>query len=161
MFPMKGVSMQRQLFAYTVIYEEDPETHSICASVPALDLATYGESIEEARCRMREALELHLEGMLEELLPIAPDILQSERLTVEVGIPCFAGGSDMRASEVIRILLHNGFIERKSRGGHRQFVRSIPAPKRLATVPYHTGDVPKPVLRRIATQSGKSPDEFR
>jgi predicted RNA binding protein YcfA (HicA-like mRNA interferase family) len=67
----------------------------------------------------------------------------------------------MRASEVIRILLRNGFVERKAKGGHRQFVRSDPLPKRLVTVAYHTGDVPKHNLRRIATQSGKSPDEFR
>lgn len=67
----------------------------------------------------------------------------------------------MTAREVIAILQRNGFVERKSRGGHRQFVRSQPPPKRLATVPYHGGDVPKPVLKRIATQSGKSPDEFR
>ncbi len=67
----------------------------------------------------------------------------------------------MKASEVIRILLRNGFRERKSKGGHRQFVRSDPPPKRLVTVAYHSGDIPKHDLRKIATQSGKSPDEFR
>ena len=67
----------------------------------------------------------------------------------------------MRAQEVIRILLRNGFLERKSKGGHRQFVRALPAPKRLVTVAFHTGDIPKYNLRRIATQAGKSPDEFR
>jgi predicted RNA binding protein YcfA (HicA-like mRNA interferase family) len=67
----------------------------------------------------------------------------------------------MRPDEVIRILQRNGFRERKAKGGHRQFVRSEPPPKRLVTVPYHKGDVPKHVLRRIATQAGKSPDEFR
>jgi predicted RNA binding protein YcfA (HicA-like mRNA interferase family) len=67
----------------------------------------------------------------------------------------------MRAQEVIRILLRNGFVERKAKGGHRQFVRGLPLPKRLVTVAYHSGDVPKHNLRRIATQAGKSPDEFR
>ena len=67
----------------------------------------------------------------------------------------------MRPEEVIRILLRNGYVERKSKSGHRQFVRATPPPKRLVTVPYHSGDVPKPILRKIATQSGKSPDEFR
>ncbi len=67
----------------------------------------------------------------------------------------------MRASEVIRILLRNGFVERKAKGGHRQFVRANPPPKRLVTVAYHTGDMPKHDLRKIAAQSGKSPDEFR
>jgi predicted RNA binding protein YcfA (HicA-like mRNA interferase family) len=60
----------------------------------------------------------------------------------------------MRASEVIRILLRNGFVERKAKGGHRQFVRSAPPPKRLVTVAYHTGDMPKQDLRKIATQAG-------
>src|SRR5258708_4831344 len=66
----------------------------------------------------------------------------------------------MRASEVIRILLGNGFVKRKAKGGHRQFVRTEPPPKRLVTVAYHTGDLPKHTLRRIATQSGKRADEF-
>ena len=67
----------------------------------------------------------------------------------------------MRASAVIRILERNGFVERKARGGHRQFVRSEPPPRRLVTVAYHTGDLPKPTLRRIIAQSGKSASEFR
>jgi predicted RNA binding protein YcfA (HicA-like mRNA interferase family) len=37
----------------------------------------------------------------------------------------------MRAQEVIRILLRNGFMERKAKGGHRQFVRGLPLPNAL------------------------------
>ena len=66
----------------------------------------------------------------------------------------------MRASEVIRILLRHGFTERKSKGGHRQFVRTDPPPKRLVTVACHPGDIAKHDLRKIASQSGISPDEF-
>ena len=66
----------------------------------------------------------------------------------------------MRPGEAIRILLRNGFVERKSKGGHRQFVRAEPPPRRLATVAYHSGDVPRHNLKRIATQAGKSPEEF-
>lgn len=40
----------------------------------------------------------------------------------------------MRPEEVIRILRRNGFVERKSKSGHRQLVRSQPPPKRLVTV---------------------------
>ena len=71
-------------FTYTVVYEHDPETGAICASVPALDLGTYGASLEEARTRLREALELHLEGLLDEKMSIPADVLATERLTVEV-----------------------------------------------------------------------------
>jgi len=66
----------------------------------------------------------------------------------------------MRPEEVIRILERNGFTQRKAKGGHRQLVRKQPPPPRLATVPYHSGDVPKPTLKKIAAQAGKSIDEF-
>ncbi|MBI3461629.1 MAG: type II toxin-antitoxin system HicA family toxin [Planctomycetes bacterium] len=66
----------------------------------------------------------------------------------------------MKAREVIRVLLRNGFAERKAKGGHRQFVRAEPPPKRLVTVAYHTSDIPKPTLRKIAVQSGKDLSEF-
>lgn len=78
------VPMAKQVFTYTVVYEQDAETGYICASVPALELGTHGRTFDEARLMMREALELHLEGLLEEHMPIPPDVLQSERLTVEV-----------------------------------------------------------------------------
>ncbi len=75
--------MATQRFSYTVVYENDPETGYVCASVPALDLATHGRSMEEAQAMIREALELHLKGMLEENIPpIPPDILTSELVTV-------------------------------------------------------------------------------
>lgn len=66
----------------------------------------------------------------------------------------------MRPAEVIRILLHNGFVERKSKSAHRQLIRSTPPPYRLVTVPYHRGDVPRPVLKSIAVQAGKPLAEF-
>ena len=64
--------MAHQAFGYTVVYERDPETGHICASVPALDLASHGRYLADARAMIREALELHLEGLIEEGLPI-PD----------------------------------------------------------------------------------------
>jgi predicted RNA binding protein YcfA (HicA-like mRNA interferase family) len=67
----------------------------------------------------------------------------------------------MKPGEVIRILLRNGFVERKAKGGHRQFIRSDPPPRRLVTVAYHPRDLSKHNLHRIALRSGKSPDEFR
>ncbi|MBL8798887.1 MAG: type II toxin-antitoxin system HicB family antitoxin [Planctomycetia bacterium] len=72
---------------YTVVYERDPETGSICASVPVLDLATYGQSLDEARSMMREALALHLEGLTEENMPIPADVLHVEAMTVELDEP--------------------------------------------------------------------------
>jgi predicted RNase H-like HicB family nuclease len=79
--------MAIQEFTYLVIYERDPETGYICASVPALDLGSHGRTMDEARAMIREALELHLEGMVEENMSVPPDVLESERLTVEVPVP--------------------------------------------------------------------------
>jgi predicted RNase H-like HicB family nuclease len=76
--------MARRSFTFTIIYERDEETGQVCASVPALDLGSYGPTLNDARKRIREALALHLEGMLEEDIPIPPDILKSEQLTIDV-----------------------------------------------------------------------------
>jgi predicted RNA binding protein YcfA (HicA-like mRNA interferase family) len=67
----------------------------------------------------------------------------------------------MKPQEVLRVLLRNGFVERKSKSSHRQLVRKAPPPARLVTVPFHSGDVPKRTLKSIATQAGKSIDEFQ
>jgi predicted RNA binding protein YcfA (HicA-like mRNA interferase family) len=67
----------------------------------------------------------------------------------------------MKPNAVIRILLRNGLIERKSKGGHRQFIRSDPPPTRLVTVAYHPMDLSKHNLHKNVVQSGKSADEFR
>jgi predicted RNase H-like HicB family nuclease len=76
--------MARKAFTYTIVYEHDPETGSICASFPALDLATFGRDLEETRLRAREALELHLEEMLEECIDIPMDAEKIEQVTVDM-----------------------------------------------------------------------------
>ena len=74
-------------FSFTVVYEVDAESGYYCASVPTLDLSSHGKTLEEARRMIREALELHLEGMQEEGIPIPSDVLEVERITVEVAEP--------------------------------------------------------------------------
>jgi len=76
----------RQL-SFTVVYEVDPDTGYFCATVPALDLSSHGRTLPEARKMIREALELHLEGMEEEQIPIPADVLEVERISVEVAEP--------------------------------------------------------------------------
>jgi predicted RNase H-like HicB family nuclease len=83
--------MSKQSFTYTVVYEHDPETGYVCVSVPALDLATHGRTLDEARAMMREALELHLEGLIEEQMPVPPDVTNVEQMTIEVTIPAPEG----------------------------------------------------------------------
>ena len=79
----RSFRMAHQAFTYTVVYERDPETGHICASVPALDLASHGRDLADARAMIREALELHLEGLMEEHMAIPPDVMQIEQITVE------------------------------------------------------------------------------
>ncbi len=56
---------------YTVIYEQGPTSWG--AYVPDLPgVASVGDSREEVERLIQEAIELHLEGMREEGLPIPP-----------------------------------------------------------------------------------------
>jgi predicted RNase H-like HicB family nuclease len=83
--------MATRSFTYTAVYEHDPETGDFIATFPALDLATHGHSLDEARDMAREALALHLEGLLEEGMPIPPDITGQEAIQVEVAAPSEEG----------------------------------------------------------------------
>ncbi len=50
---------------FTIVLEEEPEG-GFTVTVPALPgCVSFGETIEEARTMAREAIELHLEGLLE------------------------------------------------------------------------------------------------
>jgi predicted RNase H-like HicB family nuclease len=56
---------------YTVIYEKGPESWG--AYVPDLPgVITVGESREDVEQLIQEAIELHLEGLLDKGLPIPP-----------------------------------------------------------------------------------------
>lgn len=53
-------------YAYTVLFEPDPEEGGYVATVPALGIATQGETLEEARRMAQEAISGYLEGLLQE-----------------------------------------------------------------------------------------------
>jgi predicted RNase H-like HicB family nuclease len=72
-------------FAFTVIIE--PDNGSYHAYVPALKgCHTFGDTLEEAQTNIIEAIQLHLESMLEDREEIPEDIgsLMIQRLTVAV-----------------------------------------------------------------------------
>ena len=72
-------------FAFTVIIE--PDNGSYHAYVPALKgCHTFGDTLEEAQTNIVEAMQLHLESMLEDGEEIPRDIssLMIQRLTVAV-----------------------------------------------------------------------------
>lgn len=76
--------MPAENYTYTVVYQIDAESGAFCASVPALELGTYGADLQEARAHMLEALGLHLEGLREEGMPIPSDVVLTERVSVQL-----------------------------------------------------------------------------
>lgn len=70
---------------YTVVIEPDEEAYH--AFVPALPgCHTFGATVDEARANIIEAMELHVEAMLEdgEPIPIEKEPLFITRLTIPV-----------------------------------------------------------------------------
>jgi predicted RNase H-like HicB family nuclease len=72
-------------YQYTVVIEPDEDAYH--AFVPALPgCHTFGATVEEARTNILEAMELHVEAMLEdgEPIPIEREPLFITRLTIPV-----------------------------------------------------------------------------
>ena len=67
---------------YTVVIERGPDNYS--AYVPDLPgCVTTGKTIEEVKTNIREAIELHLEGLMEDGVP-APE---PSSVAIEVELP--------------------------------------------------------------------------
>ena len=57
-------------YNYTVIFEPDFADGGYAATVPALGIATQGESLEQARRMVQEAIIGYIEGLQQEGQPI-------------------------------------------------------------------------------------------
>ena len=67
---------------FTVVIERGPNNYS--AYVPDLPgCVTTGKTIEEIKTNIREAIELHLEGLMEDGAPV-PDPIS---VTIEIELP--------------------------------------------------------------------------
>ncbi len=76
-----------KVYQFTVVIEPDGEAFH--AYVPALPgCHTFGATIEEAQANIKEAIGLHIEGMLEdnEPLPVEPEPMFITRLSVPVAV---------------------------------------------------------------------------
>ncbi len=62
------------------------------------------------------------------------------------------------AKQLIKILEKLDFAETRQRGSHKFFKH---ADGRVTSVPFHTGDLGKGLLRKILNQIKISPDELR
>lgn len=77
-------------YQYTVIIEPDLEEGGFVATVPILGIATQGESLDEVRLMIQEAIAGYLEGLKQENQPIpiesdaAGTLVRMEHVAVQV-----------------------------------------------------------------------------
>ncbi|MDO8624948.1 MAG: type II toxin-antitoxin system HicB family antitoxin [Candidatus Diapherotrites archaeon] len=56
---------------FDVVVEKDHKTHQFYASVPTLPgCYSYGDSMDELRANIKEAIELHLDVLKEKKIPV-------------------------------------------------------------------------------------------
>jgi len=68
--------------------EWDAEDLAWVTYVPALDfLSTFGETREEALANTREAILGYLEAAEKEGLPVSPNNMEAELVSVEIAVP--------------------------------------------------------------------------
>lgn len=63
------------------------------------------------------------------------------------------------ARELVGALERAGFQQKHQRGSHLHLFQ--PVSQKWTTVPMHTGDVKRPLLKAILKQAGLSEDQFR
>lgn len=62
------------------------------------------------------------------------------------------------AKQLIKILENVGFVETRQKGSHKFFKHSD---GRVTSVPFHSGDLGRGLLRKILNQIKISPDKLR
>ncbi len=73
---------------FQVVLEWDAEDLAWVTYVPALDfLSTFGETREEALANTREAILGYLEAAEKEGLPVSPNNMEAELVSVEIAVP--------------------------------------------------------------------------
>ena len=77
---------------YTVLLEPDPDEGGFTVTVPELPgCIAQGESIEEALATVRDAISLHVEGLVSDGLPVPVERARPQLATVEVVIGQMVG----------------------------------------------------------------------
>jgi predicted RNase H-like HicB family nuclease len=75
---------------YRVVVKKDPETGSVVAEIPALQLADYGADVPEALDRLQKMLTFHLDCLREEGKPLPADREEQEGFFLRVNLPAHA-----------------------------------------------------------------------
>lgn len=66
---------------------------------------------------------------------------------------------NLTAAKIIRALKRAGFVKIEQKGSHQTFVNM--ATRFGTTVPVHSGDLSRSLMKEIIQQAGLSEDEFR
>lgn len=70
---------------YTILLDPDDEEGGYRVTVPALSgVVTHGETVDECRERAREAIALHIEGLVARGLPVPEERVQPQLATISV-----------------------------------------------------------------------------
>ncbi len=76
--------------AYRVLVTKDPETGSVVAEIPTLQIADFGADVPEALERLRAMLSFHLECLQEEGKPVPSEEADEEGFFLRVKLPAHA-----------------------------------------------------------------------
>ena len=72
-------------YTYTILLDPDPESGTYTATVPALPgVVTQGNSVDDAIAQAREAIQVHIEGLLADGEPVPEERERPQVVTVRV-----------------------------------------------------------------------------
>ncbi|OGK82018.1 MAG: hypothetical protein A2X52_01900 [Candidatus Rokubacteria bacterium GWC2_70_16] len=72
---------------YHVVFARDPETASVVAEIPALQIADYGADVPEALERLQAMAIFHLDCLVQERKPIPTEEREEEGFYLRVTLP--------------------------------------------------------------------------
>ena len=76
---------QKREYAYTILLDPDPESGTYTVTVPALPgIVTQGGSVEDAIAQAREAIQVHIEGLLADGEPVPEEREHPQAITISV-----------------------------------------------------------------------------
>jgi antitoxin HicB len=77
--------MSEREYAYTVLLDPDPDSGTYTVTVPALPgIVTQGSSVDDAIVQAKEAIQVHIEGLLADGEAIPEEREQPRIVTVRV-----------------------------------------------------------------------------
>ena len=70
---------------YTILLDRDPDDGSYTVTVPALPgVVTQGRDLEDAIAMAKDAIRCHIEGLLQDGLPVPEEEERPQIITIEV-----------------------------------------------------------------------------